>query len=109
MGRTTETRVISIAVAVQRSGLSPRLVRQCVVRNLVREPLTEEDLAELRRIRRLLELGINMAGIEVILRMRRRLLEMSAGRRMAAWEWPGDEVMDLNARWQRLLPWEREE
>ena len=109
MGRRKEARVITVTVAVRSSGLSQRQVRECLVRSLVQEPLTEDDLAELRRIRRLLELGINLPGIEVILRMRRRLLAMNASRRAAAWGWPGDDLMDLDARCQRLLPWEPEE
>jgi len=74
-----ETTYISIRTAVSRSGLSQQTVQQCVERRLVAEPLTDADLAELRRIRRLRELGINLAGIEVILRMRRRILELYDG------------------------------
>jgi DNA-binding transcriptional MerR regulator len=43
---------------------------------LVGQTLTEAELAQLRRIRRLGELGINLTGIEVILRMRRQILEL---------------------------------
>jgi len=43
---------------------------------LVSQTLNEAELAQLRRIRRLSELGINLAGIEAILRMRRQILEL---------------------------------
>lgn len=109
MGRRQESRVITIAVAVRSSGLSRGKVQECLVRSLVQEPLTEDDLVELRRIRRLLELGINLPGIEVILRMRRRILAQNAGRRVATRAWPGGEVLEPGPHWQRLLPWEPKE
>jgi DNA-binding transcriptional MerR regulator len=40
--------------------------------------LTEDDVAELRRVRRLMSLGINLPGVEVILRMRRRIKDLEA-------------------------------
>jgi DNA-binding transcriptional MerR regulator len=42
----------------------------------VNEALSEAELVRLRRIRRLSELGINLAGIEVILDMRCRIEEL---------------------------------
>jgi DNA-binding transcriptional MerR regulator len=42
----------------------------------VNEALSEAELVRLRRIRRLTELGINLAGIEVILDMRCRIEEL---------------------------------
>jgi DNA-binding transcriptional MerR regulator len=53
-------------------------VRRYIRRGLVGETLSEVELAQLRRVRRLRELGINLAGIEVILRMRRRIEELQA-------------------------------
>jgi MerR family transcriptional regulator/heat shock protein HspR len=73
-----ETTRITIQIAARRSGLSPRTVRRYVRRGLVDEALTEADLAELRRIRRLTDLGINLAGVEAVLRMRRRIEELEA-------------------------------
>jgi MerR family transcriptional regulator/heat shock protein HspR len=73
-----ETTRVTIKVAARRTGLSPRTVRRYVRRGLVDEALTETDLAELRRIRRLTDLGINIAGIEAILRMRSRIEELEA-------------------------------
>ncbi len=46
---------------------------------LARDPDDEADLAELRRVRRLIEdLGLDYPAIEVVLRMRRRLLALQA-------------------------------
>jgi DNA-binding transcriptional MerR regulator len=70
------------------------------------EPLSADDFRELRRIRRLQELGVNWAGIEIILNMRRRLLAMQAERtyRVRTSQWSGlSAAGDL---WQRRLPWE---
>ena len=71
-----EVEIIPISVAARRCGLTPTTVRRYIRWGLVEAPLTEEDLITLRRIRRLRELGINLAGIEVILRMRRRIEEL---------------------------------
>lgn len=68
-----ETTRVTIRVAARRVGLSPRTVRRYVRCGLVDKALTEVDLAELRRIRRLTDLGINLAGVEAILRMRSRI------------------------------------
>jgi MerR family transcriptional regulator/heat shock protein HspR len=69
---------ITIAVASRRTGLSTRRIRSYIRRKLVDDVLTEAELARLRRIRRLCELGINLAGIQVILQMRRRIEELQA-------------------------------
>jgi len=69
---------ISISKAARRIGVDVYVVRHCVEVDLVEEELTERDLAELRRIRRLMALGINLPGVEVILRMRRRIQELQA-------------------------------
>ena len=73
-----QTVYITIAVAARRTSLSPRTVRRYVQRGLVGEMLTEADLAELRRVRRLTDLGVNLAGVEIILRMRRQIEELEA-------------------------------
>ena len=69
------------------------------------EPLTDVDLRELRRIRRLQELGVNMQGIEIILRMRRRIQELQA--ELGRWERGRDgfTAVEVQEIWQRLLPW----
>jgi MerR family transcriptional regulator/heat shock protein HspR len=68
----------TFSVAARRTGLSTHTVRRYVRRGLVNQTLTEEELAELRRIRRLTSLGINLAGVEIILRMRRQIEELQA-------------------------------
>ncbi len=67
---------ITITIAARRTGLSPRSVRRYVQRGLVSEQLTESELARLRRIRRLTELGVNLSGVEIILNMRRQIREL---------------------------------
>ena len=67
---------ITLAVASRRTGLSVQRIRHCMRLCLVDRTLNEAELAQLRRIRRLSELGINLAGIEVVLRMRRQILEL---------------------------------
>ncbi len=73
-----QTTCITITVAASRVCLSPRTVRRYVQRGLVSETLTEADLAELRRIHRLTDLGVNLAGVEIILHMRRQIEELQA-------------------------------
>jgi len=73
MTEREQTTCITITVAASRVCLSPRTVRRYVQRGLVGESLTEADLAELRRIRRLVGLGVNLAGVEIILRMRQHI------------------------------------
>ncbi|HEY68289.1 MAG: MerR family DNA-binding transcriptional regulator [Chloroflexi bacterium] len=68
-----QTACITITVAARRTGLSPSTVRRYIRLGLVSEVLTEADLAELRRIRRLTDLGVNLAGVEIILHMRRQI------------------------------------
>jgi len=71
-----EFEVIAISVAARRCGLAPATIRRYIRWGLVEAPLTEADLVTLRRIRRLTSLGINLAGVEVILQMRRRIEEL---------------------------------
>jgi len=105
MTERRETIYISIRTAGRQTGLPRQTVQECVERRLVREPLSAADLAELRRIRRLQELGVNLQGIEIILHMRRRIqaLQADLDRRERMWERRGwSEPQDP---WQRLLPW----
>lgn len=79
--RTTgsgETTYVTITVAARRCGLTSYTVRRYIRQGLVSETLTEAELAELRRIRRLTGLGINLAGVEIILRMRQQIEELQA-------------------------------
>ena len=66
----------SIDVAARRTGLETNTIRHCVRVGLVSGSLIEDDLAELRRVRRLTELGVNQAGVEIIVRMRRSMVEL---------------------------------
>ena len=97
---------ISISVAVRQTGLAHTVVQECVERRLVREPLTESDLAQLRRIRRLQELGVNLQGVEIIQHMRRRIQALQAD--LDRWErlWGRPGWSESRDPWQRLLPWE---
>jgi DNA-binding transcriptional MerR regulator len=60
-------------------GLPAKVVEYCLEVGLVQPGLSQHDLAELRRIRRLQhQLEVNLAGAEIILRMRRRMQAMQA-------------------------------
>jgi DNA-binding transcriptional MerR regulator len=75
--RTTR---ITVTIAARRTGLEPHVVRHCVQIGLLDETLTEDELVELRRVRRLPEPGVNLAGVEIILRMRRRIVALQEER-----------------------------
>jgi DNA-binding transcriptional MerR regulator len=77
----------AIDIAARRTGLEPRTIRRCLRVGLVSTSLTEDDLAELRRVRRLTELEVNLAGVEIIVRMRRRIVELEA--ELAFWRQQG--------------------
>ena len=76
MTRKASSTRVTITVAARRAGVEPSVVSYCVEVGLVSERFTAEELAELRRVRRLKDLGVNMPGIEIILRMRRRIEEL---------------------------------
>ncbi len=76
-----------LEVVVQRTGLSPARIRRIESAGLLgpdRVPGTrrgygETEMARLRKIRRLTDdLGVNLAGVEVILRMTERMALMEA-------------------------------
>ena len=73
-------------------------------RRLVSEPLTDADLSELRRIRRLQELGVDLQGIEVILRMRRRMQALRSELARRNRLWGGFIWTEPDDLWQRRLP-----
>jgi hypothetical protein len=101
--RQTKT-YLSVTVAVQRTGLSHQQVEECIERQLVSQPLTDADLSELRRIRRLQELGINLQGIEVILRMRSRMRALRTELVRHNRLWSGFLWAEPDDLWQRRLP-----
>jgi hypothetical protein len=101
------TDLVSIRVAVRRTGLAEEVVQDCLRRRVVAEPLTERDLVELRRVRRLRALGVNMPGIEIILHMRRRMQALQTAIAGQEPNWPAsrsEEWILTEERWQRLLP-----
>jgi hypothetical protein len=105
-GQHEETTYISIGMAVRQTGLSLRMVQECVERRLVNEPLTFSDLGALRRIRRLRELGVNLSGIEIILHMRRRMQTLLAELEYRERLWSSPDWSESEDTWQRLLTWE---
>ena len=106
--RRQKTTYLDVTIAVQRTGLSRREVAQALARGLVKEPLRDADLVELRRVRRLKELGVNLAGIEIIMHMRRRIQTLEA--ELAGWERRRGKTDWLQPEdsWQRLLSWDRD-
>jgi hypothetical protein len=112
--RHQERLAITVRTAVRQTGLSDQIVRECIQRSLVGETLTEADLVELRRIRRLQELGVNLPGIEVILHMRQRIRALQAEMdrlepwsQVQAWLSLEDLASTLShGQAQRLLPWD---
>jgi len=63
MTERNQTAHITVTVAARRTGMEPGVVRHCVQLGLVSEGLTEANLVELRRVRRLTNLGVNLAGV----------------------------------------------
>ena len=52
------TTYITMRVAVRRTGLSVRQVQKCIELGFIVDPISADDLRELRRIRRLQERGV---------------------------------------------------
>src|SRR5437879_4183386 len=80
----------SMAVAAHLSGISVTRLRQLVRQGLITPPVVERgrplfgelELAELRKIRRLTnDLGVNLAGVEIILRLTEELASLRANLR----------------------------
>ncbi len=69
---------IDITVAASLAHISPRTVRRYMQLGLIRSVLTVDDLVELRRVRRLTSLGVNLGGVDIILRMRRQIEQLQA-------------------------------
>jgi DNA-binding transcriptional MerR regulator len=74
----TQTQAISIKTAARRAAVNGQVVEYCVEVGLMEERLTEADLRDLRRVRRLMSLGVNLEAAEIILRMRRRIQGLEA-------------------------------
>lgn len=85
----TQTEYVRIEVAARLVGLQPTRVRRFVKSGLVNSTSDERgrpllgtaDLARLRKIRRLTnELGLNVVGVEVVLRLLDEIDAMRAGK-----------------------------
>ena len=83
----TEQRLYTIRVAAQLAGLHEQSLRMYERRGLVTPRRSKgnirlysaEDIDQIRFIRRLVDdLGVNLAGVEVIIQMRRQLLDAQA-------------------------------
>ncbi|MDQ5852814.1 MAG: hypothetical protein M3380_12255 [Chloroflexota bacterium] len=76
-----EQRLLNQDEAATAVALDLTVVRLCAESGLIApaQGYDEADLAELRRVRRLIEdLGLDQPAIEVVLRMRRRMLALQA-------------------------------
>jgi MerR family transcriptional regulator/heat shock protein HspR len=76
-----------IGVVAEMAKIHPQTLRMYEKKGLIRPSRTEgktrmyspEDVEEIARVTRLArDLGVNLAGIEIILKMRRRMLDMQA-------------------------------
>lgn len=83
LGQTNQHYVIQ--VVARRAGVHPRTIQVyerlgLIERRAPRNPTyTEDDVARVRMIRRLVDdLGVNLAGADVILHMREQLLALHA-------------------------------
>jgi DNA-binding transcriptional MerR regulator len=95
---TLKQELSEITAMARRLGLSPETVNYCLEVELVQRPLSESDLAELRRVRRLQELEVNLPGVEIILRMRQQIQAMQ--RQMEAM---AAEMAATQSRFEREL------
>ena len=86
-----------------------RIIRRCIQRRLVDEVLTEAELAELRCIRRLAGLGVNPAGVEMILRMRRQIEELQAEIARLEQLLATSMSLEVPEMRPRSLPWDQED
>ena len=76
-----EQRLLSQDEAAMAVALDLAVVRLCAESGLIApsQGYDETDLAELRRVRRLIEdLGLDQPAVELVVRMRRRLLTLQA-------------------------------
>ena len=106
-GAQFPTDIVSLA---RRLDLSPDTIYYFLEVELVRQALSEGDLAELRRVRRLLDLEVNLAGVEIILRMRQQMrsmqirLEAMATELAAAQSQFENQIRELERRMAQDLP-----
>jgi MerR family transcriptional regulator/heat shock protein HspR len=83
----SEERRYTIRVAAQLAGMHEQSLRMYERRGLIQPQrskgnirlFSDEDIEQIRFIRRLVDdLGVNLAGVEVIIQMRRQLLQAQA-------------------------------
>jgi MerR family transcriptional regulator/heat shock protein HspR len=84
---TSEERRYTIHVAAQLAGMHEQSLRMYERRGLIRPQrskgnirlFSDDDIDQIRFIRRLVDdLGVNLAGVEVIIQMRRQLIQAQA-------------------------------
>ncbi|MBX0330712.1 MerR family transcriptional regulator [Oscillochloris sp. ZM17-4] len=84
---TSEERRYTIRVAAQIAGMHEQSLRMYERRGLIQPErskgnirlFSDADIEQIRFIRRLVnELGVNLAGVEVIIQMRRQLIQAQA-------------------------------
>jgi MerR family transcriptional regulator/heat shock protein HspR len=85
--RISAERRYTIRVAAQLAGLHEQSLRMYERRGLIRPQrskgnirlFSDDDIEQIRFIRRLIDdLGVNLAGVEVIIQMRRQLIQAQA-------------------------------
>jgi len=86
-----------------------RIIRRCIQRRLVDEVLTEAELAELRCIRRLAGLGVNPAGVGIVLRMRRQIEALQAEIARLENLLAISTSLEVSETWLQSLPWDPED
>ncbi len=88
----------NFAAIARQVDLSVEVLEYCREAGLVDYSATNVDLIELRRIRRLQMLGVNLEGIEIILRMRRQILARQSEIKALK-----DEIETTRTRFEREL------
>jgi MerR family transcriptional regulator, heat shock protein HspR len=81
MTMSAERDLLTLAEAARAAALEPLVVRLCAESGLIAPAggYGEAEIAELRRVRRLMDdLGLDAAGVEVALHMRRHMLALQA-------------------------------
>ncbi|MDX1662211.1 MAG: chaperone modulator CbpM [Candidatus Promineifilaceae bacterium] len=121
MEEDDEQHVFTREMAAELARVTLDFLKECEREQLVRpgrlagggEGFTARDIHNLARIRRLRDdLGLNLAGVEVVLHMRQRMLELLADlerveRRMARREWRARrEMRELRRRMAEEADWE---
>jgi hypothetical protein len=97
-----ESRMLRQDEAATVTRLEIEIVQLYAESGLIGQPhgYDEADLAELRRVRRLVDdLGLDHPAIEVVLRMRRRLLELQAEVRRLESELRGSRATASSVTW----------